>query len=712
MNLNEVLSQIDVWDSWKNRYKSFVPKFILEAQTKPLWSDWDKEVFFEYFERSNGQCVSSLQQGYFTKEEQKNIKDNWLEISPLLKQIAKNTTQPAFKLYAETHATIRKFTNSNRNAASHRLIAGLQPNFLTTICKQDFLNELYNLLKTKADLDIKDFSYSNWYKASYQILSVFKTALPLIKTYDIITYPWQTLEYLRDNDFIPSKMTENLKTIIELLEYKKQIILQGPPGTGKTKLAKEIAKGLIQGEKSIDAVSALSDQHIIDVLKGVTLIPTAANLTSYELLGIDESKKEVLLKKGTGKEDNTPFEKIKEHYHALSWEKYIPSNDARRAIAIAKFIFDKIGGGINLETNQSDQFRLIQFHPSYTYEDFVRGIISKPNPDGTGVIYEAQNKILANFANDALQNWKAFNNPTTLLNEKWLQDTIDDFLEYLSEKTEAEPKSIKLTEKTYISRITENAIRYNSDVWEVDGGVPISDLIKMYDSKVTTRNEVKSMSSLTKTAKHLPSYWVKILELFKKYISDNNLRPEENAISQKLNKYVLIIDEINRANLSSVLGELIYALEYRDESVDSMYEVRGNNKLILPSNLYIIGTMNTADRSVGHIDYAIRRRFAFVDILPKILFDVPFEIELFKQVTTLFIKDMETLTPSTYLSTEFRPQDVWLGHSYFIKKDEVDSKLRLKYEIIPILEEYIKDGVLKESDDLKIAIGNLENFLQ
>ena len=122
--------------------------------------------------------------------------------------------------------------------------------------------------------------------------------------------------------------------------------------------------------------------------------------------------------------------------------------------------------------------------------------------------------------------------------------------------------------------------------------------------------------------------------------------------------------------------------------------------------------MNTADRSVGHIDYAIRRRFAFVDILPKILFDVPFEIELFKQVTTLFIKDMETLTQSTYLSTEFRPQDVWLGHSYFIKKDEVDSKLRLKYEIIPILEEYIKDGVLKESDDLKIAIGNLENFLQ
>src|SRR5690606_7139407 len=80
--------------------------------------------------------------------------------------------------------------------------------------------------------------------------------------------------------------------------------------------------------------------------------------------------------------------------------------------------------------------------------------------------------------------------------------------------------------------------------------------------------------------------------------------------------YVLIIDEINRANLPAVLGELIYALEYRGEGVDSMYDLDGDTSIILPPNLYIIGTMNTADRSVGHIDYAIRRRFAFVEVLP------------------------------------------------------------------------------------------------
>ena len=68
-----------------------------------------------------------------------------------------------------------------------------------------------------------------------------------------------------------------------------------------------------------------------------------------------------------------------------------------------------------------------------------------------------------------------------------------------------------------------------------------------------------------------------------------------------MGKSLLIIDEINRANLPSVLGELIYALEYRGESVESMYEYENILNIKLPKNLYIIGTMNTADRSVGHI---------------------------------------------------------------------------------------------------------------
>ncbi len=160
----------------------------------------------------------------------------------------------------------------------------------------------------------------------------------------------------------------------------------------------------------------------------------------------------------------------------------------------------------------------------------------------------------------------------------------------------------------------------------------------------------------------------------------------------------MIIDEINRANLSSVLGELIYALEYRGEEVASMYEVDGTQKLILPPNLFIIGTMNTADRSVGHIDYAIRRRFAFVDVLPEELEDneeIYFNKNDFQLVASLFTDQN--------ISPEFEINAVQIGHSYFIvKKSEAQNEeerdkffdLKMQYEVLPILEEYVRDGIL------------------
>ena len=94
---------------------------------------------------------------------------------------------------------------------------------------------------------------------------------------------------------------------------------------------------------------------------------------------------------------------------------------------------------------------------------------------------------------------------------------------------------------------------------------------------------------------------------------------EHQAQGERAKPYILIIDEINRANLPMVFGELLYALEYRNRSVESMYTIGYDNGICFPHNLCIIWTMNTADRSARHIDYAIRRRFAFEYILPKSL---------------------------------------------------------------------------------------------
>jgi len=74
--LKEYCNEIDIWDGWLNSYRKYVPNFIDEAKTKNSWQDWNTDVFYEFFERSSGQCVSSLQQGYFTKSEQENIKSH------------------------------------------------------------------------------------------------------------------------------------------------------------------------------------------------------------------------------------------------------------------------------------------------------------------------------------------------------------------------------------------------------------------------------------------------------------------------------------------------------------------------------------------------------------------------------------------------------------------------------------------------------------
>ena len=219
---------------------------------------------------------------------------------------------------------------------------------------------------------------------------------------------------------------------------------------------------------------------------------------------------------------------------------------------------------------ETDQFKLIQFHPAYSYEDFVRGITAKSTDNK--IEYITENKVLAKFAKLAAENWKLSSSDTVkfVAIENWVQSTIDDFKEYLLNYLDENDEKLMITPKVYISRITDNSIRYNSDAWEVDGGVPVSDLLKMYLAGITQRREVKELATLTKTAKSLATYWFKILELFKKYIDDNKLKYDEVVSLSEEKKYILIIDEINRANLPAVLGELIYVLEYRGEKVESM----------------------------------------------------------------------------------------------------------------------------------------------
>lgn len=187
----------------------------------------------------------------------------------------------------------------------------------------------------------------------------------------------------------------------------------------------------------------------------------------------------------------------------------------------------------------------------------------------------------------------------------------------------------------------------------------------------------------------------------------------KNAINKDSQNYVLIIDEINRGNVSKIFGELITLLE-ADKRCGGDHPIKvtlpySKESFGVPSNLYIIGTMNTTDRSVGNIDYAVRRRFAFVTLESK---EEVIE-QHYKNDETMKIKALG-LFKSVKLFLEKHKfdmdiADLMVGHSYFLAKDEEELGLKWKYEIVPLLHEYYKDGITKQDVKADTSIDDFCN---
>lgn len=353
---------------------------------------------------------------------------------------------------------------------------------------------------------------------------------------------------------------------------------------------------------------------------------------------------------------------------------------------------------------QSEQFKLVQFHPSYTYEDFVRGIIVSTK-DSDKPQYLTVNKVLGIFATEALDNWDLSIDNNVKKKQINLQQTpsFDLFKKALQQLIDEQGR-IQLTNKVNLFKYDEEAFRYQGSTWGSSSRLLYEDIEQAFDDGNTTNRDIKENINLSGTARQDCTYIRKVLSFYRDFLKNPQTTIDSLTTNVKIERkpYILIIDEINRANLPSVLGELIYALEYRGQAVETMYAVDGDNKLTLPPNLYIIGTMNTADRSVGQIDYAIRRRFAFIDVEAQDLSDTlgdKFASDLFNEVSGLFTDE--------YLSSEFEAKDVQLGHSYFITSNESPIEMRLEYEIQPILREYVRDGILKA--EAKEIIDNLTN---
>ncbi len=333
--------------------------------------------------------------------------------------------------------------------------------------------------------------------------------------------------------------------------------------------------------------------------------------------------------------------------------------------------------------NSDAQIGFVTFHHSMDYEDFVEGI--KPiKPDEGEMYYKIEDGIFKIMSRVAT-------NPQQVKQAKTLDSAFDDLIQDIIDgkvKTLSMKNGGSSAELSVSSQMT---IKWKTSDGDIDVNCVSKDrllkLCEVYDSKEKIRAVTNINESIRKAIGGCNSsyYWAVANYILEKV-------DKEKVSNEKPRNYVLIIDEINRGNVSKIFGELISLLE-ADKRVGGDHPLTvtlpySKEPFSVPPNLYIIGTMNTTDRSVGSIDYAVRRRFAFVTL----------EADENKvpegNARNLFNAVKNFLNKSKY---DMDIEDLMVGHSYFMVDDEDSLNMKWQYEILPLLMEYHKDGIIKES---------------
>jgi len=330
-----------------------------------------------------------------------------------------------------------------------------------------------------------------------------------------------------------------------------------------------------------------------------------------------------------------------------------------------------------LTDGNENQIGFVQFHPSYDYTDFVEGLRPVSNGDGA-IEFKLQDGIFKDFCQKAKEAQLIGGQDN--FDEAW-----DLYLEYVNSRDEKE----YLTESSYLTVNSRNNFNINYET-KAQGTV----LTKSY------------VYQLYKDEKYLKQLYYrnqgkKVLETLKKrfglkdYISPTEIDTDK--------KFVFIIDEINRGEISKIFGELFFSVDpgYRGEKgrVSTQYANLHENdeKFYIPENVYIIGTMNDIDRSVDTFDFAMRRRFRFIEVtaesqlgmLDDALGDKAEEAKARLRNLNAKIEKVQELNSHYHI-----------GPSYFLKLEEVDFDYELLWSdyLKPLLEDYLRGSY--EEDEI------------
>ena len=314
---------------------------------------------------------------------------------------------------------------------------------------------------------------------------------------------------------------------------------------------------------------------------------------------------------------------------------------------------------------KSPQFGFVQFHPSYDYTDFVEGL-RPTNDDNGNVGFELKDGIFKKFCNNAVYG-------------KTFEELYSKFMEDLLTPTPCETKQNK--------RFTLKSNGKNSCI-----AIPEAGATTIYITKEMIKEYLYDQIE-----RRYPSYLVPIAKYFQeKY----NFKPEKIGNDKN---YVFVIDEINRGEISKIFGELFFSIDptYRGVkgAVKTQYaNMQGDDVFFyVPENVYIIGCMNDIDRSVESFDFAMRRRFTWIEVTAE---ESAINMGLTEPITKAMKKLNEAIENIAGFSSAYH-----IGGAYFLDTDGnciQDEELEnvWDYRIEPLLKEYLR-GMPNGKDELE-----------
>lgn len=374
---------------------------------------------------------------------------------------------------------------------------------------------------------------------------------------------------------------------------------------------------------------------------------------------------------------------------------------------ISEGYFDKYE---SLDDEQKKQVEFVQFHPSYDYSDFVEGLRPRINDDGS-MGFELKDGIFKSFVSRARRNYENSQKPKEIVEkETSVQESMKNFFDNIELGVD-EFKTLT-GNSFYVSSIDDNFIHITIPGNDVVNKLVLSvgEIKQMLESGLTF-NRVKDITNFfnKQFASQAYSYEFVIL----KAIQSNKIHTKQLSVeTEPLKKYIFIIDEINRGEISKIFGELFYSIDpgYRGKSGEIATQYSnlqlGNEKFYIPENLYIIGTMNDIDRSVDSFDFAMRRRFRFIEIKADAtsgMLDGLKSNRLDDAANELLPEEAinrMTALNEAILEVEDLNENYQIGASYFLKLKNLTFDELWTDCLRPLLQEYVQ-GLYDEEGKMK-----------